>query len=118
MKRRVDPVAIGSVAVDVSKKQDALMEATNKLKKDINSIRTYYQGNDAELIIEKYLKRLEIINDLMDNYNNIKQYFVTVSSGYSDNLNNAKKNLNDAKSQSKSKTNLSKKTIKIDSKGK
>lgn len=94
MKRKIDPVAIGSVAVDISKNIDQLMIAVDTLTNDIQKIREYYQGVDAELIISKYLEKINVINTIISNYNDIKKYFVSISTNYSNNLNEAKMSLN------------------------
>ena len=94
MKRIVDPVAILSVSDYIKIKVDELLDAKKKLLDDIGTIKNYYKGVDAEIIINKYIERLQIIDALVINYNIIKKYLSNISYEYSGNLERAKKELN------------------------
>ena len=94
MKRVIDPVSINSVSNYTKKKLEELLNVKSILISDIESIRNYYHGTDAELIISKYLERLKIIDLIVVNYNNLTRYFSNVSMEYSNNLNEAKKTMN------------------------
>ncbi|MBQ8891579.1 MAG: hypothetical protein IJ068_01795 [Bacilli bacterium] len=98
MKKIVDPVAIKDVATYTKNKLDELENAKNILRDDINNIRKFYKGADAELIIDKYLDRLKVIDVIINNYSNLKEYFSSISAAYSNCLKKAKTSMDNINS--------------------
>lgn len=94
MKRRIDPVAIASVANYVETKKQELELAKDKLLKDISRITDFYRGNDAIIIINKYQNRVNNLDSIIANYENYAIYMKKISGAYENNLNNSKQSLN------------------------
>ena len=90
MKKIVDPVSINEVANYTKNKLEELAKVKEVLINDIKSIRNYYKGTDAELIIKKYLERLKVVDVIINNYSNLKDYFLIISEAYSNSLKKAK----------------------------
>lgn len=94
MKRRIDPVAIASVASYVENQKEELKSMKNKLLTDISKISNAYHGNDATNIINKYQNRVNSLDTIITNYENYALYMKKISGAYDNNLNESKKNLN------------------------
>ena len=90
MRKIVDTIAINDVANYTKSKLEELEEAKNILRDDINSIKTYYKGKDADIIINKYLERIKVIDVIINNYSNVEDYFTRISQAYSNCLEKAK----------------------------
>lgn len=93
MKKRIDPVAINSVADFLIYQIDLLKAAKNKLLFDIEKINTVYKGVDANLIVAKYKEKLSKIDIIILNYENFSKYFKNISMSYSNNVQDSKKQL-------------------------
>lgn len=94
MKKIISPNSIFATANYIKNKLEELKSAKNILIEDINSIKNIYQGKDADLIINKYLENLKVIDIIIYNYNNLREYFLEISSDYSTNLNKTKNLMN------------------------
>ena len=70
-----------------------LVEARKKLLEHSILIDDAYQGNDADLIKEKYAERLETLNKVIMNYFDYTNYLKKVSGVYKDNIICVRKNL-------------------------
>ncbi len=91
MKKRRDPVAIGSVGSYTETENSELKTVQNNLINHVNEIRNSYQGKDAEAIIAKFLEIISKLDSVEQNLEYYGNYMKTVSEHDQDNLNTAKK---------------------------
>lgn len=95
MKRRIDPVAIVSIANYIETQIEELNIVKTNLLNNISKISEFYKGNDASIIINKYKNRVNNLNAIIFNYENYVLYMKKISGAYTDNLNDSKKIIND-----------------------
>lgn len=82
MRRIIKYNYISDKASYIMAKMDELIEEREKLIKNINDIKLYYQGQASSVIIAKYLERVKIIDGYIDNVSRYAKYFRWISSEY------------------------------------
>lgn len=90
MKTIVDPTAIRSVGEYMETEKELLIAMQKKLKEDISSISLSYRGIDADKVIEKYLRRAEELQKIIENFANFANYLKYTANRYTDTLENSK----------------------------
>ena len=86
MQKRIVPSEINKVSMNMQEKNKYLQEKIKKIKEDIDTISLYYQGEDANILITSYKNRIEELEKVLVNYENLKTYFSNISSVYSDTI--------------------------------
>ena len=106
MRKLIKTKEIKEIADSINEKLDTLKENVIILKDDINNINNLYQGIDADNIILKYNETLRLLNNVIINYENYKDYFYKISNSYTDNINKATRNFNFLLEDNKFNSNL------------
>lgn len=78
-----------------------LEELKTKTLADIEKIRDYYQGEDADMIIEKYKSKVNRVNNIVYNLTNYKNYFNGISTNVEENKNKGLSALKEKESEIK-----------------
>ena len=94
MRKLIKTKEIKEIADNINEKLDILKEKVINLKNDINNINNLYKGMDADSIILKYNETLNLLNNLITNYENYRDYFYKISNSYTENINKATRNFN------------------------
>lgn len=94
MRKLIKIKDIKEITDIINKEIDTLIEQATNLKEDINSISELYKGQDANIIITKYNERIKLLNSIIINYQEYRDYFYKISNSYEENINTATKNLN------------------------
>lgn len=96
---RRDPVAINSVGVYMQNQTQELLLKQKSLIKNINNILNNYEGQDAKIIVSKFLESASKLNSIISNLDYYSNYMQTLSLHDRDNLNNAKQQFINTKNQ-------------------
>ena len=96
---RRDPVAINSVGVYMQNQSQELLLKQQSLIKNINNVLTNYSGQDAKIIVSKFLESASKLNSVIKNLEYYSNYMQTLASHDRDNLNNAKQQFINTKNQ-------------------
>ena len=94
MLKRRDSVAISNVGNYLKTASSDLTNAKGKLIEDINSILESYQGNDANIIVERFKEaamRIDSITSRLDYYST---YMVNLSNHDRNNIDEANQGMN------------------------
>lgn len=85
MKRIIKYDIIRDVSTNLLKKEiDELKNMQKKLTLDIEKISYFYEGKDAEIIIQKYKERAKYIKDYIDVVELYNNYFQWIAGAYDD----------------------------------
>ena len=60
---------------------------------DIEEIKNYYIGKDAEIIMNDYREKCETLNIIINNYENYSRYIGNISESYDESVKKAVKQL-------------------------
>ncbi len=96
MRRRRVPEKIIEVSKELNSSVLLLQDEKMNLLDNINKIRNYYQGNDSEEIIEKFLNYLNYLDESINNYDYWSRYFSEICDYDLDNINSSLESLETA----------------------
>ena len=94
MRKLIKTNEIKEIADIINERIDTLIEQANTLKNDIDSINNLYKGIDASSIITKYNETLKLLNSIIINYQEYRDYFYKITNSYTENINKATRNFN------------------------
>ena len=95
MRRIIKYNSIAETASNMLIELNTLKDQQAQLLKDIDTIRDSYQGIDAEGIITQYTKRVNYLNEYINNMIEYQKYFEWISGSYKESHEKIRKDLVD-----------------------
>lgn len=89
MKRIINTDNIKDVNTTIILEIENLKKHQNQLKMDIEEIKNYYIGKDAEIIMNDYREKCETLNIIINNYENYSRYIGNISESYDESVKKA-----------------------------
>ena len=86
MKKIINTDNIKDVNTTIILEIENLKKYQNQLKKDIEEIKNYYIGKDAQIITNDYREKCETLNIIINNYENYSRYIGNISESYDESV--------------------------------
>lgn len=91
MRKKINIDEIKNVNTSMIVEIENLKKYKKQLELNIDEIKNYYVGKDANTIVNDYKTRCEILNIIITNYENYSRYIGNVSNSYEESVESAKK---------------------------